>query len=225
MRELGRGGNARPYNEPRYMSPRVTRYGTRSASKRFSSLKGAAVALAAPAAALAFAALMDSARQPLERRARPTLGEPTPAASFPSPAAGMRGSRRGCASPKRKPSLALAGHSSAFVRQSWPAYGTSWPYTALHRSWTLAEGAFGQAAKQIRQIRIAVLSHELRRTAAPAPAARLAHERQGWVTDVGQSERAVPGQPPRSSSPREGSPVPRPRGVGEGKNSRFVARS
>jgi hypothetical protein len=51
--------------------------------------------------------------------------------------------------------------------------------------------AVGERLKQISQFRIAMLFHEPRHIVAPAPAARLADDRQGRPTDVGQDERAV----------------------------------
>jgi hypothetical protein len=48
-------------------------------------------------------------------------------------------------------------------------------------------------AEQIGQLRVAVLRHELRHALAPAPAARLANNRQRRLTKVGQDKRAVAG--------------------------------
>jgi hypothetical protein len=46
--------------------------------------------------------------------------------------------------------------------------------------------------EEVGQLRVAMLLDEPRDVVAPASAARLAHERQGRLTDVGQGDRAVP---------------------------------
>jgi hypothetical protein len=61
--------------------------------------------------------------------------------------------------------------------------------------------AGGELLKQIRQLSVAVLLHELRNAVDPVPAAGLADDRQGWPTDVGQGQRAItrlgaPSSPP-----------------------------
>ena len=59
-------------------------------------------------------------------------------------------------------------------------YGSSCSYTALHLSWMLAARllAVGQRQKQVGELGVAVLIHEFGYGIAPAPAARLADERQ-----------------------------------------------
>jgi hypothetical protein len=53
--------------------------------------------------------------------------------------------------------------------------------------------AVGEHLKQIGQLRIAVLLHELRNAVAPAPTAGLADNRERRLPNVGQGDRAVAG--------------------------------
>ena len=54
--------------------------------------------------------------------------------------------------------------------------------------------ALGERDQEIGELRIAMLGHELRHVVAPAPAARLADDRQVWLANVGKGERTVAGQ-------------------------------
>jgi hypothetical protein len=54
--------------------------------------------------------------------------------------------------------------------------------------------AVDERDQNIGQLRVAVFGHELRHVVAPAPAARLADDRQVWLANVGKGERTVAGQ-------------------------------
>ena len=51
--------------------------------------------------------------------------------------------------------------------------------------------AVGERLKQIGQLGVAMLLNEPRHVIGPAPAARLAYDRQSTLSDVGQGDRAV----------------------------------
>ena len=79
-----------------------------------------------------------------------------------------------------------------------PRYGLRWPFSAGRAERRPGEMLRdGQGHEQLGQLGVAMLFHEPRHIVGPAPAARLADDRQGGVTKVGQGDRAVSRHPLR----------------------------
>ena len=134
-----------------------------------------------------------------------------PAAFFPE----LHGcSRSARISPKRTPGLAPSGHSSAFGSQK----DRLWQRLSLDRLAPVMDAgrarflAVGERLKQIGELGVAVLRHELRNAQAPTPAARLADDSERRPADVRQGERAVAGHGPSAPRRRFSGRPPRPRG-------------